>query len=108
MDAGALRRAGNVAGRVGGRQHLVNDVDEAVAGNHVRHGDVRIVDHHPVADGEGQRLTVGRIGRHAVRDVGGRHLSTHHVVKQNVGARPFLLDCPRKRGRCPHRQTLGR
>ena len=48
----ALRGAGQVVGRVRRREHLVDDVNDAVAGGHVREGDVCIVDHDTIADGK--------------------------------------------------------
>ena len=68
----ALSSPWNVVGCVSGHQHFVNDMDEAIAGNDVRHNDVRIVHHHAVANREGQRLSICSVGLHTIRDVGGR------------------------------------
>ena len=91
MNAGALCRARDVVGRVRGREHLVDDVDEPVAGDYIRHGDIGVVDHHAVAHHERQRLSVGGIGHHAIRDVGGWNFSAHNMVEQNVGKGGFAL-----------------
>ena len=66
MNAGALGRAWNIVGRIGGGEHFVNNVDDTVAGVDVGDGDVGTVDHHAITDGEGQGLTVDGFGRHAV------------------------------------------
>ena len=80
----ALRGSRDVVGRVGRREHLVDDVDESVGRNDVRHDHVRVVDHDPAVDGEGERLSVGGVRGHAFGDVGGRDVSADHVVQQNV------------------------
>ena len=84
MDAGALSRAWNVGGCVGGHQHLVDDMDDAVAGVDVGQRDVRAVDHDAVAYGERERLTVDGFGRHAVGKRCGRDITGHDVVEQDV------------------------
>ena len=91
VDARALRGAGQVVGRVRGREHLVDDVNDAVAGRHVCEGDVCIVDHDAIADGERERLAVGGVGGHAFRDVGRRHAGADHVVEQDVRQRRLAL-----------------
>ena len=62
-------------------------MDDAVARAHVSEGDGRVVDHHATVDGEGERLTVDRVRRHALGHVGGRHVGADHVVEQDVGER---------------------
>ena len=84
VDAGALGGAWNVVGRVGGHEHFVDDVDQAVGGDDVGHGHVGIVDHHAVADGERELLTVGGVGAHAVGHVRGGDFSADDVVEENV------------------------
>ena len=85
VNASALGGAWNVVGRVGGHEHLVDDMNQAVGGDDVGHGYVGVVDHHAVADGERERLAVGSVGAHAVRDVGGGDFSADDVVEENVG-----------------------
>ena len=87
MNSSALCRTGQIVRRVRWCQHLVDDVDDAVAGGHVGGGDVGAVDHHAVADGERQRLTIGRVSGHAFRDVGRGHAGADHVVEQDVRQR---------------------
>ena len=84
VNARASSRRGDVAGCIGGHEHLVDDVDDAVAGRNVRSGDRGPVDGDRVADAEGQRVAVDGRGRHAVRDVGRRHGTVQHVVEQDV------------------------
>ncbi len=66
MHAGALSGAWDVVGRVSGREDLVNHVNDTVAGVHVSEGHIGAVNHHAITDGEGQGLTVDRLGCHAV------------------------------------------
>ena len=89
--ARALSSPWNVVGCVRWHEHLVNDMDEAVAGNDVRQNDVRIVHHHAVANREGQRLSICSVGLHTIRDVGGRNLCAHNVVEKDVGECGFAF-----------------
>ena len=91
VDAGALGGAWNVVGGVGGHEHLVDDVNQAVGGDDVGHGHVGVVDHHAVADGERKRLAVGGVGAHAVGHIGGGNFSADDVVEENVGEGFFAL-----------------
>ena len=91
VDAGALSSAWNVVGRVGGHEHLVDNVNQAVGGDDVGHGHVGVVDHHAVADGERERLAVGGVGAHAVGHVGCGNFSADDVVKENVREGFFAL-----------------
>ena len=91
MDAGALGGAWNVVGGVGGHEHLVDNVNQAVGGDDVGHGHVGVVDHHAVADGKRERLTVGGVGTHAVGHVGSGDFSADDVVEENVREGFFAL-----------------
>ena len=91
VDTGALRRARNVVGGVGGHQDLVDNVNQAVGSDDVGHGHVGVVDHHAVADGERERLAVGGVGAHAVGDVGSGDFSADDVVEENVREGFFAL-----------------
>ena len=66
VNAGALCRSRNVVGGVGGHEHRVDDVDDTVARVDVGDGHRGVVDHHAVADGERQGLSVDRFSRHAL------------------------------------------
>ena len=66
VNARALSRSWNVVGGVGGHQHLVDDVDDTVAGVDISQADGGVVDHHAITNGEGQRLAVHGGGTHAV------------------------------------------
>ena len=87
VDARALSRSWNVVGGVGWHEHLVDDVDDAVAGHHVSRRDRGAVDHHGVADGEGERVAVGGLCRHAVRHIGSRHRGSDHVSEEDITQR---------------------
>ena len=91
VDAGALGGAWNVVGGVGGHEHLVDDMNQAVGGDDVGHGHVGIVDHHAVADGKRKRLAVGGVGAHAVGHVGSGDFSADDVVEENVREGFFAL-----------------
>ena len=69
VNTRALRRAWNVVGMVNGHQDRVDDVDDAVAGHHVRDGNGCAVDRHGVAHAERQRMAANRFGGHAVDHV---------------------------------------
>ena len=87
VDTGALCGSWNVVGVVHRHEHLVDDVDDAVAGHHVSGGDRCAVDHHGVANGEGEAVAVGCLGRHAVRYIGGWHRGSDHVSEEDVTQR---------------------
>ena len=91
VDGCALSGPGQVVRCVRWREDLVNDVNHAVAGGHVGHGDVRVVDHHATADGEREGLAVGRVGGHALGDVGRGNVSLDDVVQQNVSQGGFAF-----------------
>ena len=84
VDARAGRRTWDVVGRVRGREHLVDDVDDAVAGGHVREGHGGVVDHHATGHREREGLAVGRVGGHAFGDVRGRHIALDDMVEEDV------------------------
>ena len=85
VSARARRCAGNVPRRVGGREHLVDDVDDAVARGYVGCGDGCTVDGDVGSNAERQRMTVDGRCRHAVGDVGCGNRPGNDVVEQNVG-----------------------
>ena len=85
VNTGALCGSGDVVGGVGGHEHRVDDVDDTVAGVDVGDGHGGVVDHHAVADGEREGLSVDRFRRHALRKGRGGDVAGHHVVEQNVG-----------------------
>ena len=87
MDARALSRSRDVVGGVGGHEHLVNDVNDAVAGHHVSRGHRGTVDHDGIANGEGEAVAVGRLCRHAVRHIGSRHRGSDHVSEEDITQR---------------------
>ena len=89
--AGARGRAWDVVGRVRGREHLVDDVDDTVAGVDVGHRHGGVVDHHSTVDGEGERLSVDGVRGHALRDRRGGNVARHDVVEEDVreGRLPF-------------------
>ncbi|DAC34910.1 MAG TPA: hypothetical protein D7I05_02870, partial [Candidatus Poseidoniales archaeon] len=66
-------------------------MNHAVAGGHVGHGDVCVVDHHATADGEGERLSIGRGCGHALGHVGRGNVSLDDVIQQNVSQGGFAL-----------------
>ena len=84
VNARAPCRGGNVPRCIGGHQHLIDDVDDAVAGGHVGGGDRGVVHHDRGAHTEGQGVAVDRRCRHAVRHVAGRHSAAQHVVLEDV------------------------
>ena len=84
VDARAGGRTWDVVGRVRGREHLVDDVDDAVAGGHVREGHGGVVDHHAAGHGKREGLAVGRVGGHALGHVRGRHIALDDVVEEDV------------------------
>ena len=87
VQARALSRAWDVVGRVRWGQHLVDDVNQSVAGDDVGEDHVGVVHHHATVDGERERLAVDGVRSHAFGDVRGRHIGADHVVKQDVGER---------------------
>ena len=91
VDGCALSGPGQVVGRVRRGQHLVDDVDDAVAGGHVGERHVCVVDHHATGYGEREGLAVGRVGGHAFGDVGRRDVSLDDVIQQNVSQGGFAL-----------------
>ena len=84
VNAGALSRAWNVVGGIRRRQHLVNDMDDAVAGGNIGRRDRGAVDHDRGPDGEGQRVSVQGRSRHAVGNVGCWNFAFDDVVSKNV------------------------
>ena len=68
---------------IGGHQHLVDHVNDAVAGVHVGKGHVCPVDLHAVPDGKGKGLSVYSLSRHAVGESGGWNIACDDVVEQN-------------------------
>ena len=67
-------------------QHFVDDVDDAVRGLNVRHGDVGVADGDAVGiDTKLDAITVDRGGEHAVAEGARGHLSGHHMVEKNRG-----------------------
>ena len=78
--ARASRRGRDVTRGVGGHQHPVNHVNEAVAGGHVHCGHGRPVHHHAGPHVEGQRVAADGRCAHAVRDIGGRYSTGQHVI----------------------------
>ena len=93
VNRGALRRARDVFGGVRRHQHLVDDVDQPVAGDDVGEDHVGVVDHHATVHGERKRLAVGGVRGHALRHVSSRHIGTDHVVEQDVGERGLSFRC---------------
>ena len=93
MQAGALGRAWDVVRVVRGHQHLVDDVNQPVAGDDVGEDHVGVVDHHATVHGERKRLAVGGVRGHALRHVRSRHVGTDHVVEQDVGERGLSFRC---------------
>ena len=87
MQARALSRAWDVVWGVRWHQHLVDDVDQAVAGDDVGEDHVGVVHHHATVDGERERLAVDGVRSHAFGDVRGRHIGADHVVEQDVRQR---------------------
>ena len=87
MDARALSRSWNVVGGVGGHEHLVDDVDDAVAGHHVSRRNRGTVDHDGIANREGEAVAVGRLCGHAVRHIGSRHRGSDHVSEEDITQR---------------------
>ena len=85
VNPGALRCSRDVVGRCRWHQHLIDDVDDTVAGVHVGKTHVRTVDHHAVSDGEAEDVAVDSGGGHAIRDIGCRDGASHDVVEQDVG-----------------------
>ena len=75
MNTRALRCSRQIGGCGGGRQHLVDDMDDPVARGHIGDGDRCVVDHDVVANAEGQGLTVHRSSGHAVGDIEERTLA---------------------------------
>ena len=93
VNRGALGRAWNVVGGVRRHQHLVDDVDQSVAGDDVGEDHVGVVDHHATVHGERKRLAVGGVRGHALGDVGSRHIGTDDVIEQDVGERGLSFRC---------------
>ena len=84
VDTRASSRFRDVVRGVAGCKHGVNDVDDAVAGHHVRSGHGGVVDHDGVRHAERQGLTVDGRCRHAVADLGCRNRAGHDVIEQDV------------------------
>ena len=68
VNACALSGAWDVVWRGGWCEHLVNDVDDSVAGGHICCSDGSSVHHHAVADCEGKWVSVHGVGRQAIGD----------------------------------------
>ena len=96
VDACAPCCGGDVAGRVGRHEDLIDDVDEAVAGWHIGRRNRGAVDRNRGADREGQWVPVDGGCRHAVGDVGSRNSAVEHVVEENVRERCFSFGCVKR------------
>ncbi len=84
MTSGAAGGGGNVLRGAGGRQDLVDHVDDPVARWHIGCGDGCAVDRNRCSDAEGKGLTVDGGFHHAVADVGGRNRTRNDVIAQKV------------------------
>ena len=91
MVARTFSRPRNIIGGIGGHQHLVNHVNDAVAGVHVGKGHACPVDLHAVPDGKGKGLSVYSLSRHAVGESGGWNIACDDVVKQNIRQSNFAF-----------------
>ena len=70
----------------GRREHLVNDVDNTVAGSNIGCRHVSSVNHNSGGSyREGQWVTVNGVHREAVSYICSRHFTGQNVVKQNIG-----------------------
>ena len=68
VNARALSGAWDVVWRGGWRQHLVDDVDDSVAGGHICCGNGGSVHHHAVTYCEGKWVSIHGVGRQAIGD----------------------------------------
>ena len=84
VNACTLRRSRNVVRGIRWHQYLVDDVNDSVACHHIRERDICVVDHDTAIDGEGKRLTIDSICRHALTDVGCWYFSSDDVVEKDV------------------------
>ena len=69
-------------------EHLVNNVNDTVAGNNIGGGHGCVVDHHgSVVDSEGGVVPVDHGGNQTVSDVGGVYSTAQDVVGEDVNER---------------------
>ena len=91
VNACALSGAWNVVWRCGWGEHLIDDVNQAVACCNVGGGHGGSVDHDAVAYGEGKRVSVHGCGGHAVGNGGSWNLACNNVVEQDVAEGCFAF-----------------
>ena len=91
MNSGALCRAWDVIGCLARREHLVDDMNDTVAGVDISKSDCGIVHHHAVTNSEGDWVAVDGGCCQALSYRRRRNFSGNHVVKQNVGKSGFAF-----------------
>ena len=91
MNAGAGGGLGDVVVGTGWGEDRVDDMDDAVAGHHVRCGHRGAVDHHVVANGERKRVSADRLSVHAVGDCRGWNSSSDNMGEQNFRQGRFSI-----------------
>ena len=67
----------------GGKDHLVDDVNDTVVGCDIGGHDCRVVDHHAFVEIDLDLATLYRLGRHVVRQVRRHHFSGHDMIGED-------------------------
>ena len=89
VNAGALSGAWDIVWCCGWCEHLVDNVDDTVAGVDICKRDCGVVHHHAITNSEGDWVAVDGGCLQALRDSGGRNRSSNNVVEQNIGESGF-------------------
>ena len=84
MNSGALCCAWNVVGCNSGCEHLVDDMNDTVAGVNIGKRDCCIVHHHASINGEGDRVAVDSGCCQALSYRRRRNFTGNNVVEQNI------------------------
>ena len=59
-------------------------MNQPVARHDIGRNNGRAVDHHRSADGEGKRLSIGCVCRHAIGHIGSGNFCRNHVIEQDI------------------------
>ena len=93
MNAGALSGAWDIIWCCCWGEHLVDDVDDTVAGVDVCKRDCGVVHHHAGTNSESDGVAVDGGCLQALRHSGGRNRSSNDVVEQNISESSFSFRC---------------
>ena len=91
VNSCALCRAWDVIGCLAWCEHLVNDMNDTVAGVDISKRDCGIVHHHAITNGEGDWVTVDGGCCQALCYCRRRNFSGDYVVEQNVSKCSFAF-----------------